>query len=267
MTPPSVVLTIGGFDGSGGAGTLADARAIQLNGGYSCAIVTAITAQNTTSVDHIEPVSPALIRRQLQCVVDDFQIDAIKIGLLPTVECVDTLTRHLGAGRLRCPVVIDPVMVSTSGGRLIKDDVLDALMNRLIPLTTLMTPNIAEAGELTNRSIRTVEEAVEVGRQLVYMGCEQVLVKGGHLDVDRGTDVWCHVAGFETFEPSELHVGTVRGTGCMLASAIACYLAQGKPMREAILSSKAFVNRAIANRHSLGKGTALTAVGIQVPRA
>ncbi|MCY4095228.1 MAG: bifunctional hydroxymethylpyrimidine kinase/phosphomethylpyrimidine kinase [Gammaproteobacteria bacterium] len=267
MTPPSVVLTIGGFDGSGGAGTLADARAIQLNGGYSCAIVTAITAQNTTSVDHIEPVSPALIRRQLQCVVEDFQIDAIKIGMLPTVECVDTLTRYLGAGGFRCPVVVDPVMCATSGGQLINDDVLGALIDRLVPLTTLITPNVAEAGELTNRLIKTIEQAVEAGRQLVRMGCKHVLVKGGHLDVDRGTDVWCHEDGFETFEPTEVQDGTVRGTGCMLSSAIACYLAQGRPMREAILSSKAFVNRAIANRHSLGKGTALTAVGIQVPRA
>ena len=264
MTPPSVVLTIGGFDGSGGAGTLADARAIQLNGGYPCAIVTAVTAQNTKYVERVQPVSSELLRHQLHCVVDDFAIDAIKIGLLPNVECVDTVTQHLGTGRLRCPVVVDPVMCATSGTRLIDDDVLDGLMDRLVPLATLMTPNIAEAGTLTNRSIKTIEDAVEAGRQLVDMGCKNVLVKGGHLDADRGTDVWCYDEGFETFEPAARLEHTVRGTGCMLSSSIACNLAQAKSMREAILSSKEFVLRAISNRYSLGQGTPLTTLGIQV---
>ena len=264
MTTPSVVLAIGGFDGSGGAGSLADARAIQLNGGYPCAIVTAITAQNTTRVDHIEPVSTQFLSRQFQCVVDDFQIDAIKIGLLPNVECIETLIQYLGSGGLDCPVVVDPVMRATSGTQLAESDVKDALIKRLLPLTTLITPNIAEASELTDRSIGSLDDAVESARQLLNMGCEHVLVKGGHLDVHKGTDVWCHREGSETFEPVERQDGTVRGTGCMLSSALACRLSQGKSVREAILSSKSFVERAIADRQPLGHGTPLTTLGIQV---
>lgn len=264
MAPLTVVLAIGGFDGSGGAGTLADARAIQLNGSYPCSIVTAITAQNTTRVDEIEPVSTDLLRRQIASIVEDFQIDSIKIGLLPNVECVRTLKKFLSSQQLDCPVVVDPVVCATSGTRLVDSDVMDAVLEELAPLTTLLTPNLAEAGDLVNRSIETLEDAIESGRQLLHNGCKHVLVKGGHLAVEKGTDVWCHRDGFETFEPTERQEGTVRGTGCMLSSAIACYLAQGQSMRSAILYSKAFVGRALANRHALGNGTELTTLGIQV---
>lgn len=267
MTPPSIVLAIGGFDGSGGAGTLADARAIQLNGGYPCALVTAITAQNTTRVEHIEPVSAELIRRQMQCIVDDFRIDAIKIGLLPSVECVETLVDCLTDERLNCPVVVDPVMCATSGAKLIDERALDALVQDLIPLATLVTPNVAEASMLTNRSINNLMDAIAAGNQLMGMACPNVLVKGGHLADDRGTDVWCHVDGFEEFEATELQEGTVRGTGCMLSSAIACHLSQGKSMRDAIRLSKEFVNHAISDRTNLGHGTPLTTAGIQVQRS
>ena len=264
MTAPSIVLAIGGFDGSGGAGTLADARAIQLNGGYPCALVTAITAQNTTRVEHIEPVSAELIRRQMQCIVDDFRIDAIKIGLLPSVASVETLVDCLTDERLNCPVVVDPVMCATSGGKLIDERAIDALVQGLIPNATLITPNVAEASNLSNRSIHNLVDAITAGNQLIGMGCQNVLVKGGHLSDDRGTDAWCYEHGFEAFEPIELHEGTVRGTGCMLSSAIASHLGQGKSMRDAIRSSKEFVNHAISNRTNLGRGTPLTTAGIQV---
>lgn len=264
MTTPSVVLAIGGFDGSGGAGTLADARAIQQNGGYPCAIVTAITAQNTMRVDRVEPVSAELVRRQFTCVVDDFQIDAIKIGLLPSAECVRTLTECLGSAKLKCPIIVDPVTHATSGDPLVDDEVSTALMQRLIPLTTLITPNADETSKLTNRSIRHVADAIASGNQLVRMGCQNVLVKGGHLEQDRGTDVWCYQEGCEAFEPEERQDGTVRGTGCMLASAIACNLGQGKSMRDAILFSKAYVSHAISEGQSLGQGTPITTAGIKV---
>ena len=263
MTAPSVVLAIGGFDSSGGAGTLADARAIQLNGGYPCAVVTAVTAQNTTNVEHIAPLSTESLRHQFRCVIEDFQVDAIKIGLIPSFECVRTLVQCISENQLNCPMVIDPVMCATSGTQLVDDDVMDTLIESLIPLTTLITPNIDEASNLTNRPIESLDDAIESGRQLLDIGCENVLVKGGHLDVDKGTDAWCYEGGFETFEPVERQGGTVRGTGCMLSSAIACQLSQGKSMRDAILASKAFVSRAISERQTLGKGTPLTTVSIQ----
>ena len=264
MTKPAVVLAIGGFDGSGGAGTLADARAIQLNGGYPCAIVTAITAQNTTRIDQIEPVSADSIRRQLICLADDFQIDAVKIGLLPNVECVETLIEYLSVGVVNSPIVIDPVMRATSGGQLADQGAIDALLHGLAPLATLVTPNIEEANKLTNKSISDLSDAIAAGSQLVRMGCQNVLVKGGHLGVDKGTDTWCYPGGHETFEPSVREDGTVRGTGCMLSSAIACHLAHGRSLREAILSSKRFVAAMISERHKLGQGTPLSTAGIKV---
>lgn len=264
MTKPAVVLAIGGFDGSGGAGTLADSRAILLNAGYPCAIVTAITAQNTTRVDQIEPVSADSIRRQLICLVDDFQIDAIKIGLLPSVACVETLIECFSGGGLNCAIVLDPVMRATSGGQLADQGAIDVLMHGLAPLATLMTPNIEEASKLTNGSIGNLSDAIAAGSQLVRMGCQNVLVKGGHLGVDKGTDAWCYQGGHETFEPTIREEGTVRGTGCMLSSAIACHLAHGRSLRDAILSSKRFVAEVISERLKLGQGTPLTTAGINV---
>lgn len=264
MTRPSVVLAIGGFDGSGGAGTLADARAIQLNGGYPCTIVTAITAQNTMRVDQIEPVSRDSIRAQLVCLVDDFRVDAIKIGLLPNVACVETVIECLRIEEFNCPIVLDPVMRATSGRLLADHGAIDQLLHGLVPLTTLITPNIEEASKLTNRAINNLTDAIAAGNQLVRMGCQNVLVKGGHLQFDKGTDVWCYQAGYEEFEPSKRQEGSVRGTGCMLSSAIACHLARGRSMRDAILSSKAFVSHVISVRHGLGSGTPLTTVGIRV---
>ena len=263
MTRPSVVLAIGGFDGSGGAGTLADARAIQLNGGFPCAIVTAITAQNTTRVDVVEPVPAALIRRQLTCLVDDFQIDAIKIGLLPNRPCVETLIECLSTDGLDCPIVVDPVMRATSGSNLTDQEAMNVVVNGLLPLTTLFTPNTEEASKLTNRSINTLAEAIEAGSQLVRMGCRNVLIKGGHLGIDKGTDVWCFNGGYEIFEPVKREEGSVRGTGCTLSSTLACCLAQGRSIRDAIVSSKEFINEVISDAYALGQGTPLTTVGIR----
>lgn len=262
MTTPSVVLAIGGFDGSGGAGNLADVRAIQLNGGYPCAIVTAVTAQNTMRVDRIEPVSTDLVRQQFTSVVDDFQIGAIKIGLLPNVECVETLIECLESERLNCPIVVDPVLRATSGNRLMDEKAVEALLQGLILLATLITPNAAEASELTNRPISNLSDAIAAGNQLVRTGCENVLVKGGHLERDKGTDAWCYHEGYEVIEPEKRQEGTVRGTGCMLASAIACNLGQGRSMRDAIMVSKAFVSHVISEGQKIGKGTPLTTVGI-----
>ena len=264
MTRPSVILAIGGFDGSGGAGTLADARAIQLNGGYPCTIVTAITAQNTLRVDQIEPVSSDSIRTQLMCLADDFRIDAIKIGLLPSVDCVETLIECLRTEEFNCPIVLDPVMRATSGGQLADHGAIDRLLHGLVPLATLITPNLDEASKLASRTINNLTDAIAAGNQLVRMGCQNVLVKGGHLEIDKGTDVWCCQSGYEVFEAVKREDGTVRGTGCMLSSAIACYLGHGLSMRDAILSSKTFVSHAISVRYSLGSGTPLTTAGIRI---
>ncbi|MCY4130919.1 MAG: bifunctional hydroxymethylpyrimidine kinase/phosphomethylpyrimidine kinase [Gammaproteobacteria bacterium] len=263
MTIPTVVLAIGGFDGSGGAGNLADVRAIQLSGGYPCAIVTALTAQNTLRVDRIERVSTELIRRQFRCLVDDFQIGAIKIGLLPSVACVETLIECLESEKLNCPIVLDPVMRATSGDALADVEAIEVLLQGLVPLTTLITPNIAEASKLTNRSIDHLADAIASGNQLLRMGCQNVLVKGGHFERDKGTDIWCYQEGYEVFEPRERQEGTVRGTGCMFASAIACHLGQGKSVRDAITVSKALVSHVISEGQSFGQGTPVTTLGIK----
>ena len=248
-------LTIAGSDSGGGAGIQADLKTMSALGVYSCSVVTALTAQNTRSVMAIHEVPASFIRAQLDAVLDDIQIEATKVGMLASADIVmavsDGLRRH---GNER--IVVDPVMVSKSGDRLLRADAVDALRKELIPIAHVLTPNLPEVGDLLNRpEPRSDQEMVEAGRRIKDMGCAFVLVKGGHRDtaetssdvlIGQGEPVWLEA-------PKKPTLNT-HGTGCTLSSAIAAELALGRPTLEAVSRAKAFVTKAISQADELKVG-------------
>ncbi len=261
--PPPIVLAIGGFDGSGGAGVLADARSIQLNGGYACSVLTAISAQNTSSVREVDAVDGRFVRRQLDVIFDDVRVDAVKVGLIPNRDCLDALVEFLIERVFDGPIVLDPVFQSSSGTRFIDDATVIAMRDLLFPRVEIVTPNIDEAETLAGQSINDVAGAIRAGKRILASGCEHVVVKGGHLTKSRGTDVWYREDSYELLHATISYAGSVRGTGCMFASALATYLARKVSVRKAISSAKVFVERTLVHRYAIGHGMPVTTVGIR----
>ena len=257
------VLTIAGSDCSGGAGIQADIKTMQANGVYAMSAVTALTAQNTTGVYGIMESSPEFLESQLDCVFEDIFPDAVKIGMVSSVPLIqvigDSLTKWKASN-----IVVDPVMVSTSGSRLLREDAQAALMERLLPLASVITPNIPEAEVLTGRSITGEAQMEEAARRLGEMYPGAVLIKGGHqvsdandLLYDRGRLVW--LRGERIDNPN------THGTGCTLSSAIASNLAKGFPMEESIRRAKAYISGALRAGLDLGKGSGPMDHGYAIP--
>ena len=246
------VLTIAGSDSSGGAGIQADIKTMTANGVYAMSAVTALTAQNTTGVYGILEVSPEFLEHQLDCIFTDIYPDAVKIGMLPSKEAMRAV-----AGRLRtyraCHIVLDPVMVSTSGSRLMKEDAAFVMQEELFPLAEVITPNIPEAEVLTGRRIRRAEDMEQAAESLYKRWQTAVLCKGGHSVRDandllhqNGEAVW--------IEGERIDNPNTHGTGCTLSSAIAANLAKGCELKEAVVRAKDYLSRALAARLDLGKG-------------
>ncbi|HJA42630.1 MAG TPA: bifunctional hydroxymethylpyrimidine kinase/phosphomethylpyrimidine kinase [Candidatus Dorea stercoravium] len=257
------VLTIAGSDCSGGAGIQADIKTMQANGVYAMSAVTALTAQNTTGVYGIMESSPEFLESQLDCVFEDIFPDAVKIGMVSSVPLIqvigDSLTKWKASN-----IVVDPVMVSTSGSRLLREDAQAALMERLLPLASVITPNIPEAEVLTGRSITGEAQMEEAARRLGEMYPGAVLIKGGHqvsdandLLYDRGRLVW--LRGERIDNPN------THGTGCTLSSAIASNLAKGFPMEESIRRAKAYISGALRAGLDLGRGSGPMDHGYAIP--
>jgi hydroxymethylpyrimidine/phosphomethylpyrimidine kinase len=240
MTDPRrrTILTIAGSDSSGGAGIQADLKAIAANGGYGASVITAITAQNTLGVTAAEPVAVPLVIAQMRAVFEDLDVAAAKTGMLATREIVEAVAGELK--RFAPPfLVVDPVMISKTGFALLPPDCVDALRTALLPLATVVTPNVHEAKALAGIPIVTVDDAVEAGRRLVAAGAQAALVKGGHLASSPGTDV-------------------LVGTGCTYSAAIATQLGAGIPLEEAVAQAKRFVTGAIKAGVAVGGGTGPT---------
>lgn len=263
LTQPPLILAIGGLDGSGGAGVLADAKAIQANGGFACTAVTTITAQNSQGLFASHPVSSDVLKAQLDALVDDFDFSAIKLGVLPTQSCVEIVERFLRGRLSSIPVVLDPVMVSTSGQSLVGEDAVATSIKRLYPCTFVLTPNTHEAALLADMPIETLEQAELGARKILSFGPSHVLVKGGHLHESVGTDLWCSNEGTVRLQSSTTHKHTVRGTGCMLASAIACFLGKGNEVESAIRLAKQFIEQTLSSGAALGHGVPMTTFGIK----
>jgi hydroxymethylpyrimidine/phosphomethylpyrimidine kinase len=254
VTPP-VVLTIAGFDPSSGAGITADIKTIAAHECYGVSCITALTVQSTQGVRRVVGVDPKIITETLQEVVSDVTVEAVHIGMLGNGSVVEVVADFLE--KARPPhVVIDPILKSSSGA-----DLLDAagkrlLVERLLPLAELVTPNIDEASALTGIAVTNLEQMREAAAHLHSLGAANVVVTGGHLEKAIDLLSFTTARGIETevFKADRLRSNSTHGTGCAFSTALACHLAQGRGLPEAVLLSKVYVSAAIANAHSLGKG-------------
>jgi len=252
------VLSIAGSDPSGGAGIQADLKTFGALGCYGMAVITALTAQNTQGVRavHIPPVE--IITQQIEAIFEDIDVAAIKIGLLPSAEIVEAVAHLLE--QVKRPIVLDPVLVATSGDALSKDDVPSALIRHLFARADVVTPNVSEAAVLAGEPLPDDLATVRLlAPTLLDKGARAILLKGGDLAGETSDDLFYDASGETLFSAPRIKLGKTghdktHGTGCTLSSAIACFLAQGFPMTEAIRAAKAFLTQALASAHELKVG-------------
>lgn len=244
MSTIPVILTIAGSDCSGGAGIQADIKTISALKGYAASVITAVTAQNTTGVQGVYPIPPDIVRAQIISVTDDLQPAAIKIGMVHNAAIVHTIAECLQKYRSRF-VVYDPVMVSTSGRKLMTEDTVCAIQNELFPLCSLITPNLSEASLLLSNPVTDLEEMKHAARELANRYHCAVLVKGGHLSGGTMCDVLYNNGSVSLFEQQKIESCNLHGTGCTLSSAIATFAARNNGLEEAIRQAKAYIGKAI----------------------
>ena len=258
MSQPPVALTIAGSDSGGGAGIQADLKTFAALGVFGASALAALTAQNTTGVHGVHVVPTAFVVDQVEAVLDDLDVGAVKTGMLATAEMVEAVGELAAAGRLP-NLVVDPVMVSSTGDRLLDEHAQSAYLERLIPHARVVTPNLREAQVLLGRELTTLDDVGLAARQLAATGCDVVVITAGHPTVDRAdaaVDMWC-----DGTEPHELcgprvATGNDHGTGCSFASAVAARLAQGDGVPTALAVAKEYVARALTGgrRWRLGAG-------------
>src|SRR5205823_14230367 len=247
------VLTIAGSDSGGGAGIQADIKAMSANGVFAMSAITAVTAQNTEEVTDVFELPLSIIAAQIDAVFDDFDVSAVKTGMLSSAEIVKVVAKLLKPQNVT-NLVVDPVMIAKSGHRLLKPDAVEALMHELIPLALVVTPNIHEAQQLSGIEIKTLNDARRAAKIIHRLGCRHVLIKGGHLLEDRATDLLYDGRFFELFKSEFIDTPHTHGTGCTFASAIAAHLALGKPLAQAVTAAKAYLTEAIRHGLSIGHG-------------
>lgn len=250
----NTALTIAGSDSSGGAGIQADIKTMTVHGVYAMSAITALTAQNTTGVADIMEVSPRFLEEQLDCIFTDIVPDAVKTGMVSSAPLIETIASKLTeyhAGNL----VVDPVMVATSGSRLLNEDAVDALTHKLLPLARLITPNIPEAEVLGNIKIAS-EEDMEKAAEIICRryGCS-VLLKGGHQTADANDFLYQKDGQSVWFYGKRIDNPNTHGTGCTLSSAIASNLAKGEDLNQAVQHAKDYLSKALSAMLNLGKGS------------
>ncbi|MDX2152208.1 MAG: bifunctional hydroxymethylpyrimidine kinase/phosphomethylpyrimidine kinase [Bryobacteraceae bacterium] len=251
MTP--VALTIAGSDPSGGAGIQADLKTFHQFGVYGTAAITLLTVQNTVGVAHVECLSGDLIVRQVQAVLDDLPPAAAKVGALGSAAAIEALSSL--AESFEFPLVVDPVMVSKHGASLLAATAREALVKRLLPRATLVTPNLNEAGALAGMEVKAPKEMRRAAERIQSLGAPAVLVKGGHL-AGRAIDFLLDAEGrFWEFEGDRVDTQHTHGTGCTYSAAITAGLARGLSLREAIAAAKRYITAAIRTNPGLGKGS------------
>ncbi|GMQ82826.1 MAG: bifunctional hydroxymethylpyrimidine kinase/phosphomethylpyrimidine kinase [Rhodothermia bacterium] len=254
MVNVKICLTIAGSDSGGGAGIQADIKAMQANGVFATSVLTAITAQNTREVTDAFELPVELIRSQIDAVIDDFQVAATKTGMLSSVEIVEAVAESISERNIS-PLVVDPVMISKSGFKLLKDDAVDVLKTELLPLAALVTPNAHEATLLAGFPVESEEDARKAAEAIAGMGPAAVLVTGGHLKKEEeAVDVLFDGAEFYSFREDRIDTLHTHGTGCTYAAAITANLAKGYLLRVAVARSKLYVTKAIRAGLPLGTG-------------
>ena len=255
MTTP-IALTIAGSDSSGGAGIQADLKTFAALGVYGASVITALTSQNTTGVTGIQQVPAEFVTAQIDAVFSDLAVGAVKIGMVAHPPVMDAIVAGIARWSPK-HVVLDPVMVATSGDRLLAAEAVDALRSKLIPLASVITPNLPEAAALLDEAVATDEAGVEKqGRRLLSLGCKAVLIKGGHGQGAESIDYLVDAKGVVALAAPRVGTKNTHGTGCSLSSAIAAGLARGEDMGTAVRNAKAWVSAAIAAaaRFSVGHG-------------
>ncbi len=237
-------LIIAGSDSCGGAGIQADIKTCSALGVYAATAITAVTAQNTTGVRDIQPILPHVVRGQIEAVLDDLCVDAIKIGMLCNAPIADTVADLLQ--QVHIPIILDPVMVATSGAKLISDEAIEIISQKLFPICDVITPNVFEATLLSGIEITNHSDVEHAAHILMAKGCRAVLIKGGHLEGSMAVDTLYVGDTSYSYSSPIIHSDNTHGTGCTLASAIAAYRAEGYALPEAVERAKAYVSQAIA---------------------
>ncbi len=253
MTLP-IALTIAGSDSSGGAGIQADLKSFAACGVFGASVISALTAQNTRGVTAIHSVPPDFITAQIDAVFDDLDIRAVKIGMVAQRDAIVAIAAGLDKWK-PTHVVLDPVMVATSGARLLVEESIEALRTQLIPRAHLITPNLPEAAALLDEPIAATEEEIAAqGQRLLTLGCPNVLIKGGHGEGADSTDYLVSAGGTVVLSLPRFRTKNTHGTGCSLSSAIAAGLAKGESLESAVRAAKTYVNVAISQADRLGVG-------------
>jgi hydroxymethylpyrimidine/phosphomethylpyrimidine kinase len=253
MTVP-IALTIAGSDSSGGAGIQADLKTFAARGVYGASVVTALTAQNTNGVTGIHQVPADFITAQIDAVFGDLDVKAVKIGMVAQLSTIDAIAAGLARWSPK-HIVLDPVMVATSGDRLLAMDAVEGLRTKLIPRASLITPNLPEAAALLDEPVAASEAAIESqGKRLLAMGCPAVLIKGGHGQGAESTDYLVNANRTIVLAAPRIATKNTHGTGCSLSSAIAAGLAKGEELETAVRNAKAWISAAIATADRLGVG-------------
>ena len=247
-----VALTIAGSDSGGGAGIQADLKTFAALGVHGTSAITAITAQSTTGVADILELPTSLIREQIKVVVEDIGVQAAKTGMLSSAAIITIVAEAVEHHGIR-NLVVDPVMVAKGGAKLLRDDAVEALRVRMIPLAAVLTPNLAEAEVLLGHTVRTLDERRQAARELVAMGARSAVVKGGHAQSDV-TDVFFDGSELIELTAERIPTANTHGSGCVFSAAIAAWMARGANPNRAVSEAKTFITHAIANSLEIGHG-------------
>ncbi|MFS8867790.1 MULTISPECIES: bifunctional hydroxymethylpyrimidine kinase/phosphomethylpyrimidine kinase [unclassified Synechococcus] len=251
---PPVALTIAGSDSGGGAGIQADLRTFAFQRVHGTSALTCVTAQNTLGVKRVDPLPPEAVAAQIEAVVEDIGVQGIKTGMLLNAEIVGEVARQVERWALQ-PLVVDPVMVSRTGAKLLAEDAIQAIRERLIPLAQVVTPNRYEAQILAGMELQLLADMEEAARRIHALGCKAVLVKGGGMPGElQGVDVWFDGERLEVLKSERIPTRHTHGTGCTLSAAIAAQLAWGKDPLTATLAAKAYVTDALRHPLAIGAG-------------
>ena len=250
------VLSIAGSDCSGGAGIQADLKTFSAHGVFGMSVIVSVVAENTSRVIAIQDVTPDMIRKQIDAVFEDIEVDAVKIGMLSTPACMEAVAEKLRQYKPH-NVIVDPVMYAKNGCPLMEETAVDSLVACIIPLADVLTPNIPEAEKISGLSISSVSDMEAAAVKIFEMGCKGVVIKGGHKD-GSALDVLYDGTGFTHFEIERIETKNTHGTGCTFSSAVASQLALGLSVKEAVSEAKKYVTTAIRHSLEIGKGNGPT---------
>ena len=245
-------MSIAGSDSGGGAGIQADLKTFAALGVYGSSVITAVTAQNTVGVTGVHELPVEMVAAQIEAVLSDIGADAVKTGMLASTDIIETVARELTHFRVD-RLVVDPVMVAKSGDRLLRDDAVDSLRHSLVPLASVLTPNIPEAETMAEMEIGSRDDMRRAAERLVGMGARAVVVKGGHMPGDP-VDLFYDGREFREFTAPRIETRNTHGTGCTFASAIAASLAKGMDVADAVAAAKEYVTKAIQHSFDVGQG-------------